>query len=72
MKPIKKSPVIAWITGLSYISKENYFYKKYNLCIIPIHQSLIFSTRCFSPNVYIYLNYPSAIVVDVFLRLEGW
>ena len=28
MKPIKKSPVIAWITGLSYISKENYFYKK--------------------------------------------
>ena len=36
MKPIKKSPVITWITGLSYISKEKYFYNKYNLYIIPI------------------------------------
>lgn len=25
MKPIKKSPVITWITGLNYISKEKYF-----------------------------------------------
>ncbi len=48
MKPIKKSPVIAWITGLSYISKENYFYKKYNLCIIPIHFQGNLRSHCFA------------------------
>ena len=31
-----------------------------------------FFTRCFSSNVYIYLNYPSVTVADVFLGLEGW
>ena len=56
MKPIKKSPVIAWITGLSYISKENYFYKKYNLCIIPIHQSLIFFLLGVSPPMCTFIS----------------